>query len=114
MITARLRYGLEPIEAPERFFRTLAELFRCRIKSCFARDDPKWNALWLRRKREKFHPTAESVVEGVGSDGYPRARVHRREKAGPTVVFLDEAWLVLHPREDGINVYAVLRIFLVH
>src|SRR4029453_5758258 len=90
-----------------------AELLRCRSKSSFARDDSEWNALWLRRQRNKFHAIIEAVVEGVRGHGYPRAGVPRRKKPGPTIVLLHDARLVLHACEDGINIYPVLRIFLV-
>ena len=94
-------------------FRAFAELLRCRTKSPLPGDNPNWNALWLRRKREKFHAIAERIVESVRSNGYPCAGVDRREKPGPTIVLLHEARFMLHLREDSIHVYPVLRIFLV-
>ena len=94
-------------------FRVLAELLRRRTKSPLPGDNPDWNALRLRRKAEKFHTIAERVVESVRSNGYPSAGVHRREKLDPTIVLLQEARFMLYPREDSIDVYPVLRIFLV-
>src|SRR5512132_1636237 len=90
-----------------------AEVLRCRTKSSFARDKAEWNALWLRSERKKSNPIAEGVVKSVRSDGYPRPGVHRREKLGPTVVLLHESRLVFHACEDRIDIYAVLRKFLV-
>ena len=113
MITKRFAYGGRLTSRAKSFFRTLAELLRCRTKSSLPRDDADWNAFWLRRKREKFHSIAEGIVEGVRSDGYSCTRVHRREKPGPTIMLLNEARFILHTREDSINVYPVLRIFLV-
>src|SRR4029453_1421840 len=90
-----------------------AELLRCRTKSSFARDNSEWNALRLRRKRKKSDPISEGVVKSVRGDGYPDPGVHRREKAGPTVVLLHESRFIFHARKDSINIYAVLRKLLV-
>jgi hypothetical protein len=62
---------------------------------------------------DEFDPIAEGVVERIRNDGYACASVHGREKPGPTIVLLHKARLLLRPREDGINVYAMLRIFFV-
>ena len=105
--------GVTSLPRVECFFCAQAELLRCRTKSPLPGDNPNWNALWLRRKREKFHAIDERIVESVRSNGYPCAGVDRREKPGPTVVLLHEARFMLHLREDSIHVYPVLRIFLV-
>src|ERR1700738_3696833 len=97
----------------EGFSCTQGELLRCRTKSSFARDHSEWNALWLRCKRKKFDPIPEGVVKSVRGDGYPGPGVHRREEVGPTVLLLHESRLIFYACEDGIDIDAVLRIFLV-
>ena len=52
-------------EVGHRFFRTLAELLRCRTKFSFARYDSNRDALGLRRKTQKFYPIAKRITERI-------------------------------------------------
>src|SRR4029077_7354605 len=98
----------------KRFFRPLAELFRCRTKSSFPGDNPDWNTLRLRRKTQKFYPIAKSITKRVRSEGSSRASIDGGENPRPTVVLLHDARFILHSGEGGREVYPVLRKLLMH
>src|SRR4029453_3189783 len=84
----------------ERFFRTLAELFRSGAKFFFPRNDSNRDALWFRRQAQEFDSIAEGITERVRRNRYSVAGSDRRKNSGPAVVLLDDARFLIHRCEN--------------